>query len=46
MLKRLILIMGLLSALVGSVYLAKIAATDHPRDTLDWSTLGYAVSSD
>ncbi len=46
MLKRLILIMGLLSALVGSVYLAKIPATDRPTDPLDWSTLGYAVSSD
>ncbi len=46
MLKRLILIMGLFSALVGSVYLTRIPATDRPRDALDWSTLGYAVTSD
>ena len=46
MLKRLILIVGLVSALVGSVYLARIAANDRMMDTLGWTTTGYAVYAD
>ncbi len=46
MLKRLILLVGLFSALVGSVHLARIPATNHPTDKLDWTTVGYAVFSD
>ncbi len=46
MMKRLILLIGLLSAFVGSVYLARIPVTDHPKETLDWTAVGYATSSD
>ena len=45
MLKRLILIVGLGAALVGSVYLAKIASQERMIDTLDRGTLGYGQGS-
>jgi hypothetical protein len=46
MLKRLILIVGLGAALVGSVYLAKIATQDRMLDTQGWTTSGYALTPD
>ncbi len=46
MLKRLILIASLVSVLVGSMQLARLSAKSHPLDSLDWTTLGYAISPD
>jgi hypothetical protein len=39
--RRLILVVGLGGALIGSVYLAKIATQDRMMDTLRWTSLGY-----
>jgi hypothetical protein len=46
MLKRLIGIVGLVAALLGSMYLAKIATNGGMMDTLGWTTTGYAVYAD
>ena len=46
MLKRLIAIVGLVAALVGSVYLGKIATQERMLDPSDGGTLRYGVTTD
>ncbi len=44
MLKRLILIAGLVSALVGSLYLGKMATQQRMLQPLDWVTFGSGTT--
>lgn len=46
MLKRLILVVGLGAALVGSLYLGKIATQARMLDPSDGGTLGYTSTTD
>lgn len=46
MIRRLILVVGLGAALVGSIYLEKIETNGGTLDTQGWTTTGYAPTTD
>jgi hypothetical protein len=46
MIRRLILVVGLGAALVGSLYLGKIATQQRLMDPSDGGSLGYGITAD
>jgi hypothetical protein len=46
MIRRLILVVGLGAALVGSIYLEMIGTNGRMLDTQGWTVMGYAITPD